>query len=161
MTKKIFIKDIIEFLNSKGYKFKFIGEKEDEIIGFSTLFNYKDNTLTFISSLNNFGNHIHLFKNKKIKLIITDPSEYIYDCFSNVIQINNPKKVFFSILDQFFDTYSETNDIITSNKEVYSKQSFISNDAIIGENVKIGVGCVIEGNVYIGDNTIIHHNVVV
>lgn len=162
MCKKFYIDEIVDYLKSEGYKFTFSGDKAEQIRGFSTLFNYKENTVTFVSSLNNFRDYVHLFEDKKIKLIITDPTEEIYDCFSNVIQINNPKKVFFSILDQFFNNELEQdNNLVTSNRQLFNKKSYVSNDAVIGRNVKIGAGCVIEGNVYIGDNTVIHHNVVI
>lgn len=50
---------------------------------------------------------------------------------------------------------------ISADPEVYKKNSYIAPTASIGNNVRIGVGCVIEGNVTIGDNTEIHHNVVI
>src|SRR5699024_10207907 len=94
------------------------------------------------------------------QLIIADPSEDIFDCFANVIQINNPKSIFFSLLNEFFDENSKR-DSITEDTNLINKRSFISEKAVIGKNVKIGVGCVIEENVVIGDNTEIHHNVVI
>ena len=161
MTKKILIKDILNYLKDNEIEHSFYGDESEVIEGFSTLFNYKNGTMTFISTLYDFRDYKEKFKNKKIKLMITDPSEKIYKCFNNTIQIKRPTNVFFSILDRFFDNKMNDDNPITCNQNEYSKQSFISDKAIIGENVKIGVGCVIEPNVQIGDNTEIHHNVVI
>lgn len=162
MENSISIKEVLDFLKEENQEFNFIGDKNEFVKGFSTLFNYKQNTMTFISSLNKFENHQNLFNNKKIQLIITDPTENVYDCFTNVIQIEKPKSAFFSLLDKFFNNNSTNNNpIITNNPIVYNRNSFVSKNAVIGENVRIGYGCVIEDDVHIGDDTIIHHNVVI
>jgi len=156
------IESILNFLRDENYDFYFDGNKDDTIGGFSTLFNYKVNTMTFVSSLNKFGDYAQLFReDKEIALIIIDPSEKIHGCFKNVIQLKNPKNVFFKVLDKFFGESTDDNNIISSNSDIYKKFSYVSDKATIGENVKIGVGCVIEGDVCIGDNTVIHHNVVI
>src|SRR5699024_4842070 len=157
MSDELNIERILEFIEKNNYSFSFKGNKKDVNKGFSTLFNYQENTMTFVSSLNRFSDYTDLFDSKEIQLIIIDPSEIIDDSFINVIQIEKPKNAFFSILDQFFDEDS-TEDI---NPVTTERQSHISESAIIGRNVKIGIGCVIEVNVYIGDSTVIHHNVVI
>src|SRR5699024_8447724 len=112
---------------------------------FSTLFNYKPQTMTFISTLYDFKDYEENFEEKKIKLIITDPNEKTYDCFVNVIQIEKPTNSFFTILENFYshDNNGENSPICT-NEEHYKKHSFISEHAKIGTNVKVGYGCVIE-----------------
>jgi len=155
------IKSIIDFLEKNNYSFSFHGNECSEIKGFSTLFNYKETTITLISKMYNFEDYIHLFKGRKIRLIITDTSESIFDCFENVIQIEKPTNAFFGILDEFYSDNSIRNNSITNNINEFKKNSFISDQAVVGKNVKIGVGCVIEPDVYIGDNTEIHHNVVI
>ena len=157
---EVVIDDIIGFLDQQGYNFNFTGNKADKVNDFSTLFNYKEGSLTFVSSLNDFGDYIRMFEDKKIQLIITGFKEKNYDCFENTIQVEKPKSVFFSILEHFFNEDSN-DDSITNNPEAYKRRSFISDKATIGRNVKIGVGSVIEGNVTIGDDTVIHHNVVI
>lgn len=159
---EIRIKDIIKYLDKIGHQYKFVGNQNDFITGFSTLFNYQEETITFVSSLNKFDDFAPLFKDEKIKLVIIDPTEEIHECFSNVILIEKPKKIFFSVLDHLFGEASNEDMFMKTNSNpVKSKNSFISEEAVIGENVKIGSGCVIEGDVYIGDNTNIHHNVVI
>src|SRR5699024_6766031 len=135
--------------------------QEEVIMGFSTLFNYKPQTMTFISTLYDFKDYKDNFEGKKIQLIITDPSEEIYNCFTNVIHIEKPTNAFFTILENFYSNDSNDKGLsISTNIERYKKHSFISEHAKIGTNVKIGYGCVIEPNVTIGNNTTIHHNVV-
>jgi len=161
MSTEVKIEQIIKFLEKK-HDFSFIGNEKESVNGFSTLFNYKENTMTFVSSLLKFRDYTELFREKKIALIITDSTEAIYDCFLNVIQLKNPKNAFFSILDQFFEENFDNNLFVaTSDSNICKKYTYISDEAVIGQNVKIGFGCVIEGNVYIGDNTYIHHNVVI
>lgn len=160
MSVKISIENILSFLEERNYKYTFHGQKSDVINGFSTLFNYKKDTITFVSSLNKFSDVADQFNDKDIRLVITDPSESVHDCFINTMQIEKPKQAFFAILDHFFYKKSEEN-TISSKREVFIKQSYVSEKAVIGEGVKIGIGCVIEDGVTIGDNTVIHHNVVI
>src|SRR5699024_11132671 len=138
------------------YTFK--GNEEDIVKGFSSLFNYKSNTLTFISSMYDYKDFYSKNKDKIVQLIITSSNNIDdYVNANNIIQVDNSKIVFFDILDKFYNEDEEVNSIITSNQT----ESFISDKAIIGGNVKIGIGCAIEPNVCIGDNTEIHHNVVI
>lgn len=162
MSAAVSIKDILKFLEENDFHFSFQGSEDDIINGISTLFNYQEKSMTFVSKQYRFKDYLHQFKNKKIQLIITDPSEDIFECFENVIQIEKPTNAFFSILDKFFNNNSEQdeNNLIDKVNNV-KRYSYISENANIGENVKIGRGCVIEGNVNIGDNTEIHHNVVI
>lgn len=156
------IEEIINYLEGQKYNYTFTGDIQDTISGFSTLFNYKENTLTFVSSLNNFKDYEDTFRNSSIKLIISSPEEKVHPCFVNVIQVEKPKFVFFTLLDYFFDRHNENQrNIISNEKEIYEKHSYISSAAKVGENVKIGIGCIIEDNVVIGEDTVIHHNVVI
>src|SRR5699024_10585538 len=69
--------------------------------------------------------------------------------------------MFFSILDNFFNETSLNHKTMLTNIDEVKKQSYVSDEAVIGANVKIGKGCIIEPGVHIGDNTEIHHNVVI
>src|SRR5699024_7453046 len=92
------IKSIIDFLQKKKYNFSFNGNEKEVINGFSTLFNYKEGSITFVSTLYKFKDYIDLFNEKNIQLIITNPSENVFDCFNNCIQIEKPTNAFFDIL---------------------------------------------------------------
>lgn len=162
MNSEIRINEILNYLSANNFEYTFKGNKNNIIKGFSTLFNYKFETMSFISTLYSFKDYNHLFDSKKIRLMITDPSEEIFDCFENVIQIKKPTNAFFSILDYFYSNETSDKQLPLSNDITYYRNnSFISDKAKIGKNVKIGFGCVIEAEVIIEDNTEIHHNVVI
>lgn len=154
--------DILRYLDEKRIGYELIKETEENINGYSSLFNYKDETMTFIVPERRFEDYAHIFKERDIRFIITGKQEKLYECFSSAIQVEDPRAVFFDIIDNLFEN-STNQEItgITNDPKIYHKNSYISSKAKIGENVRIGVGCVIEGNVIIGDNTEIHHNVVI
>lgn len=159
MNDNVKISEIINYLEYEKYDYEFLGNQSNMVEGFSTLSNYKLNTMTFVSTLNKFDDYKHLFANSNIKLIITGPDEDDFDCFMNVIKYDYPKKLFFTLLDYFYDTENNSQ-LLSTTKGSHHKFSYISKDVDIGNNVKIGIGCVIEEGVSIGDNTVIHHNIV-
>src|SRR5699024_8142579 len=158
MEKEIKIRQLLCYLEEKEIKYTFKGNEEDIVKGFSSLFNYKSNTLTFISSMYDYKDFYSKNKDKIIQLIITSSNNIDdYANANNIIQVDNSKIVFFDILEEFYRDSDESEEMIKTNQA----HSFISDKAIIGKNVKIGIVCVIEPNVQIGDNTEIHHNVVI
>lgn len=160
MNVKVKIKEILSFLQQENIEYKFKGNKEEVVSGFSTLFNYQEETMTFISTKYKFEDYQNEFRQKNIRLIIVDPSENDYECFMNIIQIKKPTNAFFLLLEKFFDRDSEEIEVQFIN-EINNGESYISPKAKIGKNVKIGRGCVIEAGVIIGDYAKIHHNVVI
>lgn len=159
MQKAVKIKDILTYLTENSIDFEFIGNEKKIIKGYSTLFNYKNETMTFVSTLNKFTDYENSFNNIKIELIFTGFDEQSSKCFDNQIKVEYPKRTFFSILEKFYNSRESTK--IFAEKKDYEKFSFVSENAQLFDNVQIGIGCVIEDNVTIGKNTIIHHNVVI
>lgn len=156
------VSEIIEALGRCKIAYKVERQDNCEIEGFSSLFQYKDSTVTFIVPERTFADYEEMFSNRDISLILIGPKETVYDCFKNVLRVTDPRKAFFTIVENCFDNgNNEETTGISSNPEIYSKNSYISPKAVIGRNVRIGVGCVIEGDVVIGDDTEIHHNVVI
>lgn len=155
----IYIENILTFLDENKYDYEFVGNDKEKIVGYSTLFNYKKETMTFVSTLNDFKDYQHFFQNEQINLILCGYKENNIHCAENIIKTEFPKKVFFDLLDVFFDNPSESNHL--QKYPSVNKSTFISENVSIGENVNIGHGCVIEDNVIMGNNTTIHHNVVV
>lgn len=154
--------DILKFLDESGTSYKVEKTDASEINGFSSLFQYKDQSMTFIVPERKFSDYKEAFSERGIALIILGEKETVYSCFKNAIRVNNPRRVFFSIVEHFFDNgNSEEITGISSNPEIYKRGSYISPKAKIGNNVRIGIGCVVEGNVVIDDDTEIHHNVVI
>src|SRR5699024_5192526 len=111
MEMQVTIKNILRFLDKEEYEFSFFGSENEMVQGLSTLFNYKNNTMTCVSSMSDFSDYVNQYEHNKIQWIIADPSEDIFDCFANVIQINNPKSIFFSRLNEFFDENSKRDSI--------------------------------------------------
>lgn len=162
MDKEVKIKDILSFLKREDISYTFEGDENQTITGFSSLFNYKKNSMTFISTLYSFIDYKEQFLDKKIRLIIMDPSEDNYDNFENIIIISKPTNAFFTILEEFFSREElSKKSPVSKNENEYKQFSYVSDNAKIGSNVSIGRGCVIEAGVAIGDNTAIHHNVVI
>lgn len=162
MDKEVKIKDILSFLKRENIAHVFEGDENQTVTGFSSLFNYKEASMTFISTLYSFIDYKEQFKNKKIRLIIMDPSEDNYDNFENIIIISKPTNAFFTILEEFFSREElSKKSPVSKNENEYKQFSYVSDNAKIGSNVSIGRGCVIEAGVAIGDNTAIHHNVVI
>lgn len=154
--------DIIEYLKEKGIIFSIVKLCDDEIIGFSSLFNYRKGSLTFVSPERRFEDYESQFDRNSIQFMIMCENSGDSNCFRTAIRVKDSRAVFFDIIENLLDNpASEEITGISSNPNIYNSHSFISTDAKIGKNVRIGVGCVIEGNVVIGDNTEIHHNVVI
>jgi len=156
--KDIYINNILTFLDENNYDYQFIGNAKEKIVGYSTLFNYEKETMTFVSTLNDFKDYQHFFQNEKINLILCGYKENNIHCAKNIIRTEFPKKMFFDLLDAFFGNPSESNNL--NKYPMVNENTFISEKVSIGENVNIRHGCVIEDNVVIGNNTTIHHNVV-
>ena len=141
----ILIKDIIDFLKKENFTFDFFGDEDDSIVGFSSLNKYKEGTITWCKTGDILSNsNIH-----GCKLLVAP--EYKEDVCKSCIVVDNPKAVFFPIIDEFFHTENKLPDIGTG--------TYVSDDVIIGSNVKIGYNCVLDGNINIGDNTVIYNNV--
>lgn len=156
------VKEISNYLCNLGISNCVEGDMDIKITGFSSLFNYKSGTMTFVVPERSVKDYISKDKKECIALIIMGSLEVKHDKFKSVIRVSDPRKAFFKVVEHFFDkTSDESITGIYSDFRKYYKQSYISDKAIIGKNVKIGIGCVIEGNVEIGDNTEIHHNVVI
>ena len=139
------IKEILRFLKYEDIKITFYGEETDEITGFSSMYKYKDKTITWckkLELLSRAGAH-------DIQLIIL-PEKANRD-FKNYIITENPKKVFFKIVERFFDN--------SKIQPGICKDSYVSPNVNIGKNVTIGHNCSIDGDITIGDNTIIYKNV--
>ncbi len=159
MYDELLLSDILHYLEEEQYDYEFYGNKNEQVSGYSTLFNYKKHTMTFVSTLNKFEDYQQLFINQQIQLILCGYEETDINCSSNMIKTEYPKKMFFDLLNRFYGDPAISNNLIEANRD--NKHSFISDKAQIGKNVKIGYGCIIEDGVIIGDNTIIHHNVVI
>lgn len=151
-----------ETLMREGISAKLVGSADTEVNGFSSLFHYRPGTMTFIVPERSFGDYAEKFGPEEISVLILTLKEEKPAAAQCAIYVDDPRKAFFSLVEAFFDTQtSEDMTGISGDPEVYRKRSFIAPSAALGKDVRIGIGCVIEGNVTIGDRTVIHHNVVI
>ncbi len=144
----VFIRDIIEFLKKTNFRFEFFGDINETINGFSTLYNYRNGTITWCKKSEYFEANEDV-KNRQYNLIVMpEPSNSLS---GNYIITDKPKNVFFDIVEEFFATERKLPEV--------GAGTYISPEVKIGKNVKIGYNCVIDGDITIGDNTVIYHNV--
>jgi len=142
------LKVLLSWLENNDYSFSFSGDKEIEISHFSSLKNYKENTITWIKNKENYDRYI---SGKNVVCAIVEKG--IDTTIPNVIVAENSKALFFGILHEFWGEKTEKGKI--------GQGTVISSNAVIDPSVSIGDNCSIEGNVNIGRGTVIEHNVVI
>lgn len=164
----ISIESIFELLNSTNYSYSYIGSLSLMIQSFSPIEEVRSN---FISWMKN-DQKIQAIKDKSIEntLIVCKEIDTSQFKDGNFIVCENPKAVFFTILNHFFykeplNEYISPSSIVETNqigKYVYiGHNTHIGPDVVISDNVKIKDHVCIEGKVFIGKNTIIHSGVVI
>ncbi len=139
---------ILKWLTEQGYEYKFIGDSETEISGFSALANYKDESLTWIKKEENYN---ILNRPRNISCAVIQSGVDVD--FKNMIIADNSKEIFFAILHAFWGDKKKEGSI--------GEGTVISAQAVIDSTVTIGCNCSIVGDVIIGAHTIIEHNVVI
>lgn len=154
--------ELQEALKDAGINAELFGNPNVTAEGFSSLFHYRAGTMTFIVPERSFADYAGNFSPGEISILIMSEREKKPDAAQSAIYVSDPRAAFFLLVERFFDQ-QESEEItgISSDPDVYQRRSFIAPSAVIGKDVRIGVGCVIEGNVVIGDRTVIHHNVVI
>lgn len=157
-----FVEDFQKYLIDHGMDCRFQGTAESSVNGFSSLFHYRSGTMTFIVPERSFSDYAAEFCPGEIELLLLTEQETQPEAAKSVLYVEDPRAAFFALVEAFFDeSASESITGITADPEQQRRQSFISPAARLGSGVKIGVGCVIEGNVTIGDGTVIHHQVTI
>lgn len=151
MHRKVINNDIIKSLEEDGENFEFVGNPEESIEGYSSIYEYKANTITWLRNSKNYNEAKENIKNP-IKLIVLPKDYKNIKGFSNFIMTDDPHRVFFHILERFYDKKIE-NSIGAGN--------VISQSAKIHENVSIGNYCTIGDNVEIGKGSRIYNNVTI
>lgn len=138
------IADIENWLINEGIEYSIYGEKNNCICGFSSVKNYKEGTVTWMKN-NDYAND----SEHSISLCIVQKD--IKCKAKTIIETPNSKRVFFGIIEQFFEKKEEENKI--------GFGTYIGSNVKIGNNVNIGSNCSIDGNIEIGDGTRIGNNV--
>ncbi|NBI63096.1 hypothetical protein D3Z38_08500 [Clostridiales bacterium] len=142
------IKDILDWLDAQDRSYSFEGDECQEVIGFSSLANYKEGTVTWIKKRENIPENADI---QAIALAIVQKNHET-NCPNQIIT-EESKAVFFGIIEHFFHQDSTLPKI--------GQGTYISPEVVIGKNVKIGHNCVLDGKIVIGDNTQIYHNVTI
>lgn len=148
---EININRILNYLKESNLEYDYYGKDDFFINKYASLNNIKDNSITWIKNKSYFKEE--LFKGVKNVLLVVN-SDINMDEIKNkdigFIICQNPKEVFFSILDEFFKQ-DKFEDFISPNSVIKTQN--------IGQNVYIGHNCYIDKNVKIGDNVVIKNNV--
>lgn len=138
------IKSLLEWFDQNDVAYTFIGDENDEIEGFSSLGNYKSNSLTWIKKKENYNG-------RQIKCCIS--AEKIEGNIQNQIVTDESKRAFFGVIEELLVPHIE--------KAPIGSNTFIGDNVKIGHNVRIGCNCTIDGDIEIGDNSVIANNVVI
>lgn len=139
------LNEIIKYLEEHGIAYKYYGDNNCSVEGFSSLNKYKENTITWCKNSKYIPN-----EDKTYKLVIC--SKDLKEYFNNCICVGDSKNVFFSIVDYFWGEDVQSSSI--------GEGTYISENVSVGKNVIIGHNCVLDGDIIIGDNSRIFNNVV-
>lgn len=141
------IGQILDALDKKGYIYEFYGNKDETVDGFSSLGQYRVGTLTWV-------------RDRKILLradvedvscaIIQKGVEFYAN---NQIVSENPKEVFFYVLQTFWGKDKPVSGI--------GGGTYVSGDTVLSRNVVIGHNCTLDGHIDIGEGTLIGNNVTI
>ena len=145
------IKEILETLQANNKSFTVEGSTEEEILGFSSIYNYRLGTLTWLrhlSTLDELGSKAPVY----YSCIITKTGASRIPNAKCQIRTDDPKDIFFWIIDTFYGKEKES--------EISSK-AFVEEGALIGKNVSIGAFTSVSSGAVIGDNCRIGSNVTI
>lgn len=139
--------DICEYLRTSGKYYRFFGEKQLQICGFSSLKNPRPKTITWAKNKESLS---YLDEEMLKNLLIIVPENGRKE-LGTYIECKEPKNVFFSILNNLYKDNKKK--AISRNSVIYTTD--------IGENVSIGCNCYIGEQVILNDDVVIENNVVI
>ena len=163
------VNDIVSYLQLQSQIIRVTGDRNQEIQGFSSLYNYREGTLTWLR-------HISVLEREAVQkpvfytCVITGKDSPDISCAGSQIWTDNPKECFFQILDAFWGEKSIP--VVSPSAQIaegacigkdVSVGAFtsISAQTVIGNNCRIGDHVTIKGKVRIGDNCIIQSGSVI
>ncbi len=162
------VKDITTFLRSKNVTFTTKGSEEQELTGYSSVFKYKPNTITWLRDVATLSAEGFIIPDSYSLIITKNEAEQILQAACQ-IWVDNPKDTFFDIIDNFWgekETISispksviEEGAIIGANVAI-GPYTHISAKTIVGDNCKIGSNVTIKGKVTIGNDCVIQSGAV-
>lgn len=141
------IKAIVDWLSDARYEFEFIGDRNTEVSGYSSLSTCGNSELTWVKKLENYEKI-----RDKSNIVIAVVQKGLELDIPNQIISEKSKELFFSILHHFWGQEKRESGFIGPG-------TYISDDAEIAPSACIGCNCTITGKVKIGENTVIENNV--
>lgn len=142
------ISDILSFLTEQEIPYSFSGNKDEEVDRFSSLKSYKNNSFTWIKTPDNIPDGFDL---SRISLAFVPDN--VEGSFRNVIRTPQSKQAFFSTIEHFYSEEEE--------RPAIGRFTYISPSVKLGNNVRIGHNCTLDGKITVGDNTVIWNNVTI
>ena len=140
------ISEILRFLDAEQIPYVFRGSAESEVARFSSLTHYKPGTFTWVKKQENIPDG---FDCAAVALAFV--SEGVTGAFPNVIETPQSKHAFFSAMEHF---YGEA-----ENRPAIGQFTYLSPQVKLGRNVRIGHNCTLDGDITIGDDTVIWNGV--
>ena len=151
------ITDLLHILKMEKIAFFYKGEKNINIKSISPIYDISKNGMSFWNKDNT-----EIFKSiQNIANIVIITRMGTYEHGINYIFVENPRSVFFHLLNKIpyyypindIDIYS--NSVLFHDKCTIGKNSFISEETKMGECINIGSNVTISGKVILGDNVTI------
>lgn len=145
------IRDVIVFLKSAGIPFKADGDVDQELRGYSSIYQYRRGTISWLRKAATLEDDGFCLPESFTCLIIQEGMPKIANAKCQ-IQVKNPKDVFFDVLEEFWGE---------EDAAVISPGAMIEDGAVIGRNVSIGPFTHISSKTVIGDGSRIGSNVTI
>lgn len=142
------ISEILDFLRAEQITFSFTGDAEEEVEGFSSLTHYRPSSFTWVKTQKNIPEDFDL---SGIRLAFI--AEEVTGSFRNVIRTPESKRAFFSTMEHFYGEKEE--------RPAVGQFTYISPKVKLGKNVRIGHNCTLDGDITIGDDTVIWNHVTI
>lgn len=146
--KSFTIKQVLDFLEHDGQTVDFVGDSSTLIDKIANIGDLDNNCISWIKKRSFLTAEVEnlLLTHKNILIVAPFVVEN-----ANTIITDNPKRTFFSVLNEFVAIRHAAGIHPTATVETER----------IGNNVTIGANCYIGPDVVIGDDVFIHHNVVI
>jgi UDP-3-O-[3-hydroxymyristoyl] glucosamine N-acyltransferase len=141
------VSDILVFLDEEKIAYKFFGDSEQVIKGFSSFSAYRPGTMTWLKKRDG----TQVVSDKNISLLVVQ--EGVDTDAVNKIATFESKRAFFSAIEHFFGDDDE--------RPKVGANTWISPKVKIADGVRIGYNCTIDGDITIGAGTKIWDNVTI
>lgn len=141
--------DILKFLEKIDTSYMADGDIHLEVEGYSSIYQYKEGTISWLRKLSTLDDPGFNMPGSFACVITQSKTPRIRNAAVQ-IWVDDPKKVFFDILEEFWGE---------KDKVLISPQALIEKGAVIGKNVSIGPFTHISSKTVIGDGTRIGSNV--